>query len=103
VVVAGGFALRITAALNDRGVANISNISSNYSNVGRVRVHASVYERHLRKDQRERIMGWDESAMLRAGVMGISRRNMWRVGGTSFWCHRDKRKKNRTTGNGKNH
>jgi hypothetical protein len=69
VVVARGFALRITAALNDTGAGSSSS-------VGRLRVHASVYERHSLKDHRERVMGWDEGALLRAGVMEINRRDM---------------------------
>jgi hypothetical protein len=45
VTVARWFQLRIATALSDRGVA-----SNNYNicnNVGRLRVHAGVYERHL--------------------------------------------------------
>ena len=49
VAVPKGFELRIVAALSDRGV-RISNRSSNSGNVGRLRVEASVNERHLRKD-----------------------------------------------------
>jgi hypothetical protein len=71
-----------------KGVGN----SSCISNVGRLFIHASVCERHLPKDKRERIKGWVERALLRVEVMGIGRRDRWRVGGTSFWCHRGKRK-----------
>jgi hypothetical protein len=46
----------------------------------------------LLHDQRERVGGRNARAMVRARVMGIRRRNMWRVGGTSFWCHRGRRK-----------
>jgi hypothetical protein len=80
--------LRIVAALSERG-ARISNRSNN-NNVGRLRVEASVNERHLRKDQRERIRGGFESAMLRAWVKGIKRRNMRRVSRASFRRHFDR-------------
>jgi hypothetical protein len=99
VVVARGFALRITTAVSDMGVGSSSCISHN--GVGRLRVQASVYERHLLKNQRVRIMGWGERALLRAGVGGISRRDKWTDGGTSFWCRCGRRKKNITAGSGK--
>jgi hypothetical protein len=67
VAVPKGFELRIVAALSERGV-RISNRSSNSSNVGRLRVEASVKARHLRKEQRESIRGGIESALLRAWV-----------------------------------
>jgi hypothetical protein len=57
VVVARGFSMRITAALNNKGVGSSNNNNNNNNNVCRLRVHASVYERHLLKDQRERIKG----------------------------------------------
>ena len=92
-----GFELRIAAALSDRGV-RISNRSSNISNVGRLRVEASVNERHLRKDERESIRGGIESALLRAGVRGIRRRNRRRVGRANFRRHFDRgRKRKRKT------
>jgi hypothetical protein len=84
-----GFELRIAAALSDRGV-KISNRSSNNSNVGRLRVHASVNERHLLKDERESIRGTIESALLRAEVRGSRRRNKQRVGRASFRRHFDR-------------
>jgi hypothetical protein len=65
VAVPKGFELRIAAALSDKGVG-ISNRSSDNSNVGRLRVEASVNERHLLKDQRESIESASESALLRA-------------------------------------
>jgi hypothetical protein len=87
VIIARGFALRITTALNDKGVG--SNISSNNinNNVGHMRVPTSVSERNLPKDKRERIMGWVERAPLRARFKGINTRERWRVGGTIFRCH----------------
>jgi hypothetical protein len=60
-----GFEPRIAAALSDKGVS-ISNRNINSNNVGRLRVEASVSERHLLKDERESIRGGIESAMLRA-------------------------------------
>jgi hypothetical protein len=56
VAVPKGFELRIVAVLSDRGV-RISNRNSNSNNVGRLRVEASVNERHLRKDERLSIRG----------------------------------------------
>jgi hypothetical protein len=89
--VARWFVLRIATALSDMGVG-----SSNYiSNVDRLRVHACVYERHLLQNQRERVGGRNKRALLRARVRGIKRRNKWRVGGTSFRCHRGKGKNQR--------
>ena len=95
VAVRKGFEVRIVAALSDRGV-RISNRSSNSSNLGRLRVEASVNERHLRKDQRERIRGGFESALLRALVKGIRRRNMRRVGRASFRRHFDRGRKRKS-------
>jgi hypothetical protein len=92
VAVPKGFELRIVAALSDMGV-RISNRSSNRSNVGRLRVEASVNERNLRKDQRESIRGGIESALLRAWVRGIRRRNRRRVGIASFRRHFDRGRK----------
>jgi hypothetical protein len=51
--------LRITTARNDKGVGS-SSYNSSRNNVGCLRVHASIYERNMLKDQRERIKGWDE-------------------------------------------
>jgi hypothetical protein len=90
VVVARGFAVRITAALNYKGVG--SSCSSNNNNVGCLRVHTSDYERNLLKDQHERIRGCNESTLLRVLVKGINKRDGWKVGVTSFWCHCDRRK-----------
>jgi hypothetical protein len=104
VAVPKGFELRIAAALSDMGV-RISNRSSKSSNVGRLRVEASVNECHLRNDQRESIRGGIESALLRAWVMGIMRRNRRRVGKASFRRHFDigrKRKSKIKTCSGKN-
>jgi hypothetical protein len=67
VAIPKGFELRIAAALSDKGVG-ISNRSSNNSSVGRMRVQASVNERHLLKDERESIRGAIESAPLKAEV-----------------------------------
>jgi hypothetical protein len=44
--VARWFALRITTALSDMGFGS-SSYNSSYSCVGRLRVHACVYEHHL--------------------------------------------------------
>jgi hypothetical protein len=65
VAVRKGFEVRIVAALSDKGV-RISNCSSNNSNLGRLRVEASVTARHLRKELRESIRGEIESATRRA-------------------------------------
>ena len=54
--------MRITTALNDTGV-DMSNSKSSNNNVGRLRVQTNVYDRHLLKDKRERIMGWGERAL----------------------------------------
>jgi hypothetical protein len=90
-----GFELRIAAALSDMGV-KISNYSNNISNVGRLRVHASVNERHLLKDERESIRCAIGSALLRAEVRGSRRRNMRRVGTTSFRRHFDRGRKRKS-------
>jgi CRISPR/Cas system-associated endoribonuclease Cas2 len=86
-LVAWGFALRIVTALRDNGVGNSSSNNKSCS-VGRLRVQTSVYERHLLKDQCERIRNNNERTGLRAGVKGISMRGRRRVGQTSFWSHR---------------
>jgi hypothetical protein len=89
VAVPKGFEVRIVAALSDMGV-RISNRSSNRSsNLGRLRVKASVNARHLRNEQCESIRGGIESALLRAWVKGIMRRNMRRVGRANFRRHFD--------------
>jgi hypothetical protein len=90
--VARGFARRITTALNDMGVGS-SCCSNMRSNVDRLRVQTSVYERHLLKDKCERIRGWVERVLLRHGVKGIGRREKWSVGGTSYGYHCGRRKK----------
>jgi hypothetical protein len=90
-----GFELRIVAALSDMGV-RISNRTSNISNVGRLRVEASVNGRQLRKDQRESIRGGIESALVRAWVRGIRRRNRRRVGIASFRRHFDRGRKRKS-------
>ena len=95
VAVPKGFELRIVAALSDRGM-RISNRRSNSSNVGRLRVEASVNERHLGKDERESIRGAIESALLRAEVRGIRRRNRRRVGRASFRRHFDRGRKRKS-------
>jgi hypothetical protein len=95
VAVPKGVELRIVAALSDRGV-RISNRSSNIDNVGRLRVEASVNARHLRKDKRESIGGGIESALLRAWVKGIRRRNKRRVGIASFRRHFDRGRKRKS-------
>jgi hypothetical protein len=95
VAVPKGFKLRIVAVLIDRGV-RISNRTSNNSNVGRLRVEASVNERHLLRDQRESIRGGIESALLRASVRGITRRNKRRVGRASFRRHFDRGRKRKS-------
>jgi hypothetical protein len=105
VAVPRGFELRIAAAVSDSGVG-ISTRSSNNNSVGRLRVHASVNERHLLKDERESIRGAIESALLRTEVRGSWRRNRRRVGRASFRRHFDrgrKRKRREKTGSGKNH
>ena len=97
VAVARGFELRIATALSDKGVG-ISTRSSNNSNVGRLRVQASVKERHLLKDERESIRGAIESPLLRPEVKGSRRRNRRRVGTASFRRHfkRGRKRKSRT-------
>jgi hypothetical protein len=56
-------------------------------------MHTGVGERHLLKDEGERIKRWGERALLRVEVMTISTSEGWRVGGTSFWCHGGRRRK----------
>jgi hypothetical protein len=90
-----GSELRIAAALSDMGV-KISNRSSNNSNGGRLRVQASVNERHLLKDERESIRGIIESALLRAEVRGSMGRNRRRVGRASFRRHFDRGRKRKS-------
>jgi hypothetical protein len=67
VAVARGFELRIATALSDMGVGN---------NVGRLRVHAGVDERHSLQYEREGTRGRTDRALSRAEVMGIRGRNM---------------------------
>jgi hypothetical protein len=74
----------------------ISNRSINSSNVGRLRVHASVNERHLLKDECESIRGAIDSALMRAEVRGSKRRNMRRVGRASFRRHLDRGQKRKS-------
>jgi hypothetical protein len=104
VAVSRGFELRTATALGDRGVG-INNRCSTSSSVGRLRVQAGVKERHLLQDERESIRGANESALLRAEVMGSRRRNRRRVGIASFRRHFDrgrKRKSRIKTGSGEN-
>jgi hypothetical protein len=89
-LVTRGFAVRIVTALRDSGVGN--NNCNGMCSVGRLRVQTSVNERHLLKDDCERIKSMNERTLLRGGVRGISMRGMRRVGRTSFWCHRGRRK-----------
>jgi hypothetical protein len=92
VAIPKGFEMRIATALSDKGVM-ISNRSNNSNNVDRLRVHASVNERHLLEDESESIRGAIESALLRAEVGGSERRNMRRVGRASFRRHFDRGRK----------
>jgi hypothetical protein len=85
-LVTRGFAVCIVTGLRDSGVGN-SNCNGS-CNDGYLRVHASVNERHLLKEQGERIMSKSEGSLMRVGVKGISMRGRRRVGRTSFWCHR---------------
>jgi hypothetical protein len=91
VAVAKEFELRIATALSDTWVRSRS--SSNSNSVGCLRVEAGVDERHLLYDECEGIKGGNERALLRAEVMGIRRRNMWRVGRASFRRHFDRGRK----------
>jgi hypothetical protein len=95
VAVPRGFELCIAAAVSDRGVG-ISSRSSNNNSVGRLRVQASVKERHLLKDERESIRGAIESALLKAEVRGSMRRNRRRVGRASFRRHFDRGRKRKS-------
>jgi hypothetical protein len=98
VAVSRGFELRIATALSDRGVGISSRTctTSNSSNVGRLRVHAGVKERHLLQNERESIRGVNESALLRAEVRGSMRRNMRRVDIASFRHHSDRGRKRKS-------
>jgi hypothetical protein len=93
VAVSRGFELRIATVLSDKGVgisSRSSTSSNNNNNVGRLRVHVGVKERHLLQDERESIMGANESALLRAEVRGSRRQNRRRVGRASFRRHFDR-------------
>jgi hypothetical protein len=87
---AKGYELRIATALSEKGVRSSG---SGSSNVGGLRVKAGVNKRHLLQDEREGIMGGNDRALLRSEVMGITRRNKWRVDIASSRRHLDIRKK----------
>jgi hypothetical protein len=101
-LVGRGFAVRIVTAVCDMGVAN-SSYGGSYR-VGRLRIQAGVDDRHLLQDEREGIRGGNDRALLRAEVTGSMRRNMRRVGKTSYRRHFDRGRKERAekTGSGKN-
>jgi hypothetical protein len=67
-----GFDLRIATALSGRGIRGRSGSNSS-NNLGGLRVHAGVHERHLLQDEREGIKGGIDKALLRAKVRGIRR------------------------------